>query len=57
MKKWNPTEGWMRSELERRGVMNRGHDYSEEQLAAMLREVGVEVVVPKKPRKGHTVAR
>ena len=39
----SPTSGWMRSELERHGVRNRGIAYTDAQLAAMLREIGIDV--------------
>lgn len=38
-----PTEGWMRSELEAIGVPNRGMEYSNGQLVAMLRARGYDV--------------
>ncbi len=44
-----PTSGWMRSELERRGIPNRGTPYTDAQLAKMLRELGVDVSAQPKP--------
>jgi len=39
----NPTIGWMRSELERRGKQVRGQPFTKAQLVALLRATGVEV--------------
>jgi hypothetical protein len=39
----HPTKGWMVNELEDLGVPVRGKVFSDEQLAAMLRERGYEV--------------
>lgn len=39
----NPTDGWMRSELERRGVSNRGTAYTSAQLRAMLKAAGLDL--------------
>ena len=47
----NPTTGWMRSELERRGVDNRGHPFTDRQLVKMLADVGVIVGEAEDKRK------
>jgi hypothetical protein len=46
----NPTTGWMRSELERRGVDNRGTPMSDDQLKRLLREVGVDIADAKEKK-------
>lgn len=43
-----PTSGWMRLELESRGVNVRGKAISDADMARMLREIGVEVYSSRK---------
>lgn len=47
----NPTSGWMRSELERIGVRNRGVAYTDAQLIKMLIERGYDVTLKKTDTK------
>lgn len=47
-----PTSGWMRSELERLGVANRGIAYTDIQLCNMLKEFGYDVSA-KKPKDAN----
>lgn len=45
----HPTRGWMYSQLERLGIRARGIDYTDTQLAEMLRDRGYDVSAS--PRK------
>lgn len=47
----NPTVGWIRSALEKLGVPNRGLNFSEAQLVALLKDRGIEVGVADDDRK------
>lgn len=47
----------MRSELERRGIPNRGTAYTSKQLRAMLKDAGLDLDVPPEDRAQDWVDR